>query len=674
MSRPGKKKRKDGYLDLAPAFRETVHFDGGGGTAATPEDELQSFLESMYTQEMVQAAGLVESTHDVAAVDRELLRLRGIKSVGALYDLYKKGGHPVGVGGGSKFYTVGLEQTGLRESIVVKIREAFKRGPPIAAAADDATAFEFECYVNLRDAEPVVIPVPTGFTDECVENQFTAFASEFNFIEDDQPDVVLYVRANGLHLPFLRFSCMVPGGSGATDKVRWTALQRAELAGDPERLKTVVKDSVMHHTKCRLADPDTDRPTGEEDRFPADLCRPFQLRKHLPAVDFHVRAHRKSHMDTVATYVKLNETLLAINTSEGFGDRMCEVLCMRLKGMHAKIKAAVDAKLVERLNELSYTKICEIGGVPADGGGGGAALTTQDELQAFLASIYTLEMVKAAGLVESLRGEGIISLVEDDDAKLKVDGIETVKDLCDTYTEGALSAADRTVMMKYQFEDLKFNKHLAAKIIEALEERVGAAGGDDGGDDHDGDDETSSFEYVKTLAEFGTIYRKWKPLEEPTAIVDPNKFADDSSMLPSHLIIPATVAIIDLAAFESSPELRSVEMLQGVEIVNEGAFSGCRHLKHVFFPLSVVHIAAEAFADCPALTAVSVPAFAEYERTAFPSTCTIWQDGVLVHPAEEDEDYWKGPSFDPGDSEGDDVEGDSDSDESDDDSDSEDDA
>lgn len=717
MPRQGNKKRKDGHLDFAPAFRETVHVDGVGGTAATPEDELQTFLESMYTPEMVQAAGLVASIREVAAVDRGTLRVRGFKSVGDLRKLYEKES-----GGGSALRKIGLDETGLPPSVVDKIREAFEQGLPMKAT------FEFKCYVNLPNAESVVIPVPTGFnvghvaekdrdklvvngfesvedlhafhrdetletfkmelktmglrelsvakivkaftypptrgegaagpvpsnedllleflrsiytpemdfTDECVEDQFDVFASEFDFIEDDQPDVVLWVRANGLYFPFLQFSCMVPG-RGATGEVRWTTYQRAEWAADPEKLKTVVKDSLKH-MKVNLADPRTDRPpTGEGGFFNDlnDLCRPpLKLRKHLPTVSAHARENHRHQRETVDAYTKLNKTLLAINTSERLGERMCEVLCMRLKGIHAKIKAAVDAKLVERLKELSYTKICEIGGVPPDGGGGAAAAQWMEEeywkndIQVFLASIYTFEMMKAAGLVEKYRGFGVARLVEEDSHKLNVDKIMSVKDLRDLY-ESPLSAEDRTIFMKAQLEDLEFNDHAAAKIIEALEERGGAAGGDGGVE--------ASFEYVKTLAEFGTIHREWELLDERDRIVDEERFAGDSSMLPSRLIIPANVQLIGINAFGHCPELRSVEMLDLVDQVDEFAFFGCENLKHVFFPLSVLYICDSAFKGCSALTSVSVPPFAVFERTAFPATCTIWRDGVIIHPAIEEE-------------------------------------
>ena len=59
---------------------------------------------------------------------------------------------------------------------------------------------------------------------------------------------------------------------------------------------------------------------------------------------------------------------------------------------------------------------------------------------------------------------------------------------------------------------------------------------------------------------------------------------------------------MDASAFSACTSLESVEIPNGIAILNSYTFSGCTNLSNVIIPESVTRIADNAFIDCPNLT------------------------------------------------------------------------
>ncbi|MEE0462743.1 leucine-rich repeat protein [Blautia hydrogenotrophica] len=66
-------------------------------------------------------------------------------------------------------------------------------------------------------------------------------------------------------------------------------------------------------------------------------------------------------------------------------------------------------------------------------------------------------------------------------------------------------------------------------------------------------------------------------------------------------VIPDSVKVIGLYAFEECEDLTEVTIPNGVEVIGGRAFEGCKKLKEVSIPASVKHIRSGAFYDCTRL-------------------------------------------------------------------------
>ena len=85
-----------------------------------------------------------------------------------------------------------------------------------------------------------------------------------------------------------------------------------------------------------------------------------------------------------------------------------------------------------------------------------------------------------------------------------------------------------------------------------------------------------------------------------------NGFSDGSS-IPSILVIPDGVTIIDDSAFRDCTGLTSVTIPDSVTSIGDAAFEGCIGLRSITIPGSVTSIGGNAFYNCDGLTSITIP-------------------------------------------------------------------
>jgi len=69
----------------------------------------------------------------------------------------------------------------------------------------------------------------------------------------------------------------------------------------------------------------------------------------------------------------------------------------------------------------------------------------------------------------------------------------------------------------------------------------------------------------------------------------------------TNINIPASVSVIDTAAFSGCSSLTDINLPEGLESVGRLGFIGCYNLASITFPSTLKEIGAFAFEDCPAL-------------------------------------------------------------------------
>ena len=87
-----------------------------------------------------------------------------------------------------------------------------------------------------------------------------------------------------------------------------------------------------------------------------------------------------------------------------------------------------------------------------------------------------------------------------------------------------------------------------------------------------------------------------------------------------HVILPPTLESLGKGAFSHCSSLTGIEIPDGVPVIDEDTFWGCRALEHIRLPASTVQIAPTAFHYCPNLLRIEV-------SPGNPSYCSV--DGVL---------------------------------------------
>lgn len=71
--------------------------------------------------------------------------------------------------------------------------------------------------------------------------------------------------------------------------------------------------------------------------------------------------------------------------------------------------------------------------------------------------------------------------------------------------------------------------------------------------------------------------------------------------------IPASVTSIGSLAFCTCPKLTTMEIPEGITVISDNLFAGCRGLKSVKLPSTITSIQVAAFENCSALTDIVIP-------------------------------------------------------------------
>lgn len=74
-------------------------------------------------------------------------------------------------------------------------------------------------------------------------------------------------------------------------------------------------------------------------------------------------------------------------------------------------------------------------------------------------------------------------------------------------------------------------------------------------------------------------------------------------------------------------KMSKLVLLDGIEVIDERSFAGCKALKSVSIPDSVQEIRSQAFRLCPKLTTATVPASAQIAEDAFDPSCQVYVKG-----------------------------------------------
>lgn len=94
----------------------------------------------------------------------------------------------------------------------------------------------------------------------------------------------------------------------------------------------------------------------------------------------------------------------------------------------------------------------------------------------------------------------------------------------------------------------------------------------------------------------------------------------------TEIIIPEDVHTIDMLAFsrEKKAEIRSIQLPQSLEIIENWAFDHCKKLEHIIIPAGVREIGRGAFYSCSSLREVVIEGHPQMGDSVF--SWTPWED------------------------------------------------
>jgi hypothetical protein len=134
---------------------------------------------------------------------------------------------------------------------------------------------------------------------------------------------------------------------------------------------------------------------------------------------------------------------------------------------------------------------------------------------------------------------------------------------------------------------------------------------------------------VKVIGD-GPAFYYWRrliivELNEGLEWIDEGAFQDCTSL--TSIRIPSTVKEIGLEAFMGCRQLKTVELLEGLESIGKYAFAECTSLRRIIIPSTVKQISGEAFRNCNSLEAIE---FCDaIEQLVHEVSLPWWNHGVL---------------------------------------------
>ena len=121
-----------------------------------------------------------------------------------------------------------------------------------------------------------------------------------------------------------------------------------------------------------------------------------------------------------------------------------------------------------------------------------------------------------------------------------------------------------------------------------------------------------------------------------TEIVAPTNHYFGRHMAVTKVVLPDSVTMIGVAAFNSFVALEEVNIPKGVTCIGNYAFHDCKMLKKVQLPQSVKYICSGAFSGCESLKEINIPSGVvtvgaeAFSGTAFYNDKANWDGNMLV--------------------------------------------
>lgn len=121
-----------------------------------------------------------------------------------------------------------------------------------------------------------------------------------------------------------------------------------------------------------------------------------------------------------------------------------------------------------------------------------------------------------------------------------------------------------------------------------------------------------------------------------TEIVAPTNHYFGRHMTVTKVVLPDSVTMIGVAAFNSFVALEEVNIPKGVTCIGNYAFHDCKMLKKVQLPQSVKYICSGAFSGCESLKEINIPSGVvtvgaeAFSGTAFYNDKANWDGNMLV--------------------------------------------
>ena len=121
-----------------------------------------------------------------------------------------------------------------------------------------------------------------------------------------------------------------------------------------------------------------------------------------------------------------------------------------------------------------------------------------------------------------------------------------------------------------------------------------------------------------------------------TEIVAPTNHYFGRHMAVTKVVLPDSVTMIGVAAFNSFVALEEVNIPKGVTCIGNYAFHDCKMLKKVQLPQSVKYICSRAFSGCESLKEINIPSGVvtvgaeAFSGTAFYNDKANWDGNMLV--------------------------------------------